>query len=152
MGINNREVNGKLKYRLLNDPSTLVLGPYNKGALNDQLNKRDTSEVPTVFIRNCNDRIWNRIYNLRVANPTLRIIIYKDELVKAFRCICYHPDIATAYSYVFRNYLVVPIRAIFEPSGRRFNLKARVPFKIGRGLPSSEVAGMDARSTGVQVF
>ena len=113
MGINIREVNGKLKYRLLNDPSTLVLGPSDEGALNDQLNKRDTSEVPTVFIGNCNDRIWTRIYNLRVANPTLRIIIYKDDLVKAFRRIRYHPDIANAYAYVFRNYLVVPIGAIF---------------------------------------
>ena len=101
MGINIREVNGELKYRLLNDLSTLVLGPSDEGALNDQLDKRDTSEVLTGFIRNCNDRIWTRIYNLRLANPTLRIIIYKDDLVKAFRRIRYHPDIATAYAYVF---------------------------------------------------
>ena len=113
MGINICEVNGKVKYGLLNDPLTLVLGPSDEGALNDQLNKKDTSEVPTVFIRNCNQRIWTRIYNLRVQNPTLRIIIYKDDLVEAFRRVCYHPDIAATYSYVFCNFLVIPIGAIF---------------------------------------
>ena len=82
MGINICEVNGKVKYGLLNDPLTLVLGPSDEGALNDQLNKKDISEV----------------YNLRVQNPTLRIIIYKDDLVKAFRRVqYYHPDIAATY-------------------------------------------------------
>lgn len=94
---------------LVNDPifrlwTIAAAGQYGRhlaaasdeGALNDQLNKKDTSEVPTIFIGSCTTRIWTCIYNLRIQNLHLRIIIYKDDLVKAFCRIWYHPDIAAS--------------------------------------------------------
>jgi len=115
MGIDIKQANGKLKHRLINDPSTPVLGPHDRGNVNMQLDKRDDDHVPSVHYGDANRRIWERIYNLRLRYPDDEIIIYKDDIVAAFRRGKYHPDIAVAYAYVFGSFLVIPIGGLFGP-------------------------------------
>jgi len=115
MGIDIKLSNGKLKHRLINDPSTPVLGPDDLGNVNMQLNKKDPDHVPPVHYGDANRRIWERIYNLRLQYPDDEIIIYKDDIVAAFRRGKYHPDIAVAYAYVFDKFLVIPIGGLFGP-------------------------------------
>jgi len=115
MGIAIRTVSGKVKHRLINDPSTPVLGPSDTGNLNAQLDKKNRDDVPKVFYGSANRRLWTRIYNLRIQNPCTDIILYKDDIVAAFRRGKYHPDIAVAYGYVFESFLVIPLGGLFGP-------------------------------------
>jgi len=115
MGIDIKLANGQLKHRLINDPSTPVLGPHDRGNVNMQLDKRNDDHVPSVHYGDANRRIWERIYNLRLRYPDDEIIIYKDDIVAAFRRGKYHPDIAVAYAYVFGPFLVIPIGGLFGP-------------------------------------
>ena len=40
-------------------------------------------------------------------------MIYKDDFVSAFRGICYHPDVLSAYAFVLGAYLVIPVGMVF---------------------------------------
>ena len=115
MGINVKTSNGKIKHRLINDPSTPVLGDDDHGNVNMQLDKRVPDDVPKVFYGDANRCIWQRIYNLRLKSPDEEIILYKDDIVAAFRRGKYHPDIAVAYAYVFGSFLIIPIGGLFGP-------------------------------------
>ena len=70
---------------------------------------------PKFFYGDANRRICQRIYNLRLKSPDEEIIIYKDDIVAAFRHGKYHPDIAVTYAYVFGSFLIIPIGGIFGP-------------------------------------
>ena len=115
MGIDIKMKDGEPKHRLINDPSTPVLGPLDSGNLNQQLDKRNPDHVPPVHYGSAIKRIWTRIYNLRIRRPNSEIIMYKDDIVAAFRRGKYHPDVAAAYAYVFLNWLVIPIGGLFGP-------------------------------------
>jgi len=97
MGINVKMSNEKIKHQLINDPSTPVLGDDDHGNVNMQLGKRVPDDVPKVFYGDANRSIWQRIYNLRLKSPDEEIILYKDDIVAAFRRGKYHQDIAVAY-------------------------------------------------------
>ena len=58
-------------------------------------------------------RLWHRVYNLRLSHPDEYIIIYKDNLVSAFRRLCYHPNVTAAYAFVLGAYLVIPVVMVF---------------------------------------
>ena len=106
-----RMKNGKTKGRQVNDPSALVTGPHDTGALNSYIDvERD---CPTVFYQTALDRILIRVYNLRAANPYIDIIVYKDDLVTAFRRVRYHPDISPAHCFVINDFLIIPIGMVF---------------------------------------
>ena len=57
--------------------------------------------------------LCRRVYNLCLNHPEEDIIIYKDDPVSVFRRICYHPDVAAAYTFVLGAYLVIPVGMVF---------------------------------------
>ena len=61
----------------------------------------------------CAQRLWHRVYNPRFNHPEEDIIIYKDDLVSAFRRICYHLDVTAAYTFVIGVYLVLLVGMVF---------------------------------------
>ena len=115
VGLVTKMVNDKTKHRVINDPSTAILGPLDSGALNHQMDKNNHTEVPPVFFGSAQRRILHRCYNLRISEPNKDIIIYKDDLVSAFRRIRYNPDISVAYAYVLTDFLILPIGGLFGP-------------------------------------
>ena len=108
-----RELKGKIKGRQVNDPSAHVTGPSDTGALNDHIHKSDPIAMPKVHYQSALQRLWTRVYNLRVAHPDEDIIVYKDDLVSAFRRVRYHPSVAAAYAYVLGLFLLIPIGMVF---------------------------------------
>ena len=115
LGVLIKERYGQLKYRQLNDLSTLVLGENDTGAPNSQLDKKNKDEVPPVYYGNAFTRFCSRIWNLRIEYPDDIVYIYKDDIVSAFRRSKYNPAIAIAYAYVFQDLLCIPLGALFGP-------------------------------------
>ena len=113
IGYATREVKGTIKGRPVNDPSALILGPDDSGALNSHIPKKDPLCVPPVHYQTALKRLWHRVYNLRIQHPTDDILIYKDDLVSAFRRLRYHPDIAAAYSFAVDSFWILPIGMVF---------------------------------------
>ena len=108
-----REHKGKIKGRQVNDPSALLSGPEDSGALNSHIDRSDPVAMPPVHYQSALQRLWTRIYNLRVRHPDEDICIYKDDLVSAFRRLRYHPDVAAAYAFVLGDFLIIPIGMVF---------------------------------------
>ena len=115
LGVLIKEQYGILKYRQLNDLSTLILGPSDTGAPNSQLDKKDVEDVPPVYYGNTFTRFCQRIWNLRIEYPDDIIYLYKDDIVSAFRRGKYNPAIAMAYAYVYKDWLCIPLGALFGP-------------------------------------
>ena len=69
--------------------------------------------MPLVHYQYALQRLWRRLYNLHRNHPEEYIIIYKDDLVSAFRRLCYHPDVAAAYTFVLSAYLVILLGMVF---------------------------------------
>ena len=113
LGFAVREHKGKIKGRQVNDPSALLTGPADSGALNSHIDRRDPVAMPPVHYQTALSRLWQRVYNLRIRHPNEDIMIYKDDLVSAFRRLRYHPDIAAAYSFVLGDFVVIPIGMVF---------------------------------------
>ena len=113
LGYTTREAKGKVKGRQVNDPSALITGPDDTGALNSHISRKDLVAMPPVYYQSALKRLWERVYNLRINHPHKDIIIYKDDLVSAFRSLRYHPDAALAYSYVLGKFLLIPIGMLF---------------------------------------
>ena len=105
----------KNKSRMTNDPSTHIHEDSDSGALNDQLDRKDHRHVPPVNYGSAFSRVLTRIWNLRISRPSSDIILYKDDLVSAFRRIRYHPDVVPAFLYVFDDLLLLPIGGLFGP-------------------------------------
>lgn len=113
LGYATREVKGKIKGRQVNDPSALVNGPDDTGALNSHISRSDPVAMPKVHYQTALKRLWQRVYNLRISHPDDDIIVYKDDLVSAFRRLQYHPDAAAAYAFVLGAFLIIPIGMVF---------------------------------------
>ena len=69
--------------------------------------------MPPVHFQSTLQRLWRRVYNIRLQNLDEDIIIYQDDLVSAFRSIFYHPDVASAYDFFLSPYLVIPVDMVF---------------------------------------
>ena len=69
--------------------------------------------MPPVYYQSVLQRLWRRVYNLCHNCQEEDIIIYKDDLVSTFRSICYHPDVAAAYSSVLGAILAIPVGMVF---------------------------------------
>lgn len=115
LGVLIKERYGILKYRQLNDLSSLILGAEDSGAPNSQLDKKNVEEVPPVYYGNAFTRLCQRVWNLRISYPDDVVYIYKDDIVSAFRRCKYNPAIAMAYAYVFQDLLCIPLGALFGP-------------------------------------
>ena len=104
-----RESKGKLKGRQCNDPSAHISGPTDTGAVNDHIPKGHPRRCPPVHYQTALARTWKRTYNLRLQHPNDDIIVYKDDLVAAFRRVRYHPDMSGTQCYVLTTFFVIPI-------------------------------------------
>ena len=55
----------------------------------------------------------NAIWNLRITYPTEDILLFDDDVKGAFRHNKYHPDIATAFSFIIEHLLYIPLGGTF---------------------------------------
>ena len=46
--------------------------------------RQDPAAIPLVHYQSALQRLWHRVYNLRLNYPEEDIITYKDDLVSAF--------------------------------------------------------------------
>ena len=60
------------------------------------------------------------IWNSRIFHPHSEILLFDDDVKGAFRHCKYHPDIATAFSFIMEKFLFIPLggtfRSITSPS------------------------------------
>ena len=106
----------KGKGRIVIDPST-HLDKYDQGALNDRIPKPGTSasldECPSITYSNALERHCTNIWNLRISYPREDLLQHTDDIEGAFHRIPYHPTLGICYSYVFEEFLVIPLGMIF---------------------------------------
>ena len=84
LGYATREMKGKVKGPPVNNPSALLTGPLDTGALNSHIHRDNPTKMPPVYYQTALKRLWKRTYNLRIQHPKEDIIVYKDNLVSAF--------------------------------------------------------------------
>ena len=106
-------VERKDKGRVVVDPSAHVADDTDTGALNDCMHKSDPVQCPPTFYASAQRRHWTHIWNLRVTHPREEIVLYKDDINAAFHRGRYHPDAASAYSYVWLEWLIIHVGLIF---------------------------------------
>ena len=53
------------------------------------------------------------IWNLRISNPHSDIFLFDDDVKSAFRQCKYHPDVASAFSFVISELLFIPLGGTF---------------------------------------
>ena len=53
------------------------------------------------------------IWNLRISYPQTDILLFDDDVKGAFRHCKYHPDVASAFSFIISNYLYIPLGGTF---------------------------------------
>ena len=53
------------------------------------------------------------VWNSRITHPNTDILLFDDDVKGAFRHCKYHPDIATAFSFIIANLLFVPLGGTF---------------------------------------
>lgn len=87
------------------------------GAPNAQIPRPSTlgreDENPTVYFASALRRHLEWIWNLRISHPSEDILQYGDDIHAAFRHVLYHPDMAIVFAYVFMQFLIIPVGAIF---------------------------------------
>ena len=71
-------------------------------------------------------RIWTRLYNLRITYPSTDIIIHANDVKSCFRQIKLHPDIMGAFSYIIANTLFLSCGL---PFGTDFSPQNWEPFR-----------------------
>ena len=131
LGYATRKHKGKFIERYVNDPSDLLLGPIDSGALNSHIYRQDPVTIPSVHYQSVLQLIWHRAYNIRLNHPEEDIIIYKDDLASAFRRLRYHPDVLAAYNFFLGTYLAIPVGMVFgsrDPPSLCCLLSKRRPF------------------------
>eukprot|EP00980_Cylindrotheca_fusiformis_P026673 scaffold16874_cov129-Cylindrotheca_fusiformis.AAC.1 len=70
-------------------------------------------ECPPVYYQSALHRLIARVMSMRMAQPTVPILVHADDISSAFRRILYHPDMACAFGYVFDEFLLVPVGEVF---------------------------------------
>ena len=53
------------------------------------------------------------IWNLRITYPDIDILLFDDDVKGAFRHSKYHPDVASAFSFIVANHLFIPMGGTF---------------------------------------
>ena len=53
------------------------------------------------------------IWNSRISHPHTDILLFDDDVKGAFRHCKYHPDIATAFSFIIAKFLFIPLGGTF---------------------------------------
>ena len=91
-------------------------GPDPEGAINTHIPKpkeQKELECPEVFYQFAFRRFLRHILRMRISCPNHPILLHADDIEAAFRRILYHPDLAVAFSYVYSDYLIVPVGQVF---------------------------------------
>eukprot|EP00980_Cylindrotheca_fusiformis_P003813 scaffold843_cov88-Cylindrotheca_fusiformis.AAC.2 len=70
-------------------------------------------ECPPVYYQTAFRRLLCRILQMRMACPGVPIMVHADDIASAFRRVLYHPDMASAFAYVFEDYLLLPVGGVF---------------------------------------
>ena len=87
------------------------------GCINDKIPNQGSAgnadECPGVHYGNAFQRTLTHIWNLRLQHPLEDILMHVDDIDAAFRRIVYHPDAATAFAYVFQEFLLIPVGQVF---------------------------------------
>ena len=73
----------------------------------------DLSKEPDIHYGTTFMRHLTRIWNLRISYPTTDILQWSDDVKGAFRHIKYNPEIASAFSFILQEFLVIPVGQIF---------------------------------------
>ena len=110
-------VQKKGRGRTVVDPTHLVNGDNDTGALNSYLDKSNPLQVPPVFYQSAQIRHWTHIYNMRITHKAEDILLYKDDIQAVFKRTRYHPDISITHAYVCLEWLLIPIGEIFGGRG-----------------------------------
>ena len=50
---------------------------------------------------------------MREAKPLTYILLHCDDMESAFRRVLYHPDLAVVFTYIFLNFLIIPVGQVF---------------------------------------
>lgn len=102
--------------RLALDPSNPV-EPTDIGTANSQIPDTGTEsrldENPECHYGTALQRYLTFLWNLRIDQPQQDILQFADDISGAFRRVLMHPDMATIFSTVFHNYLIMPVGCIF---------------------------------------
>ena len=106
----------KGKGRIIIDGST-KLAVEDTGAPNSHIPKCSTpgaeDECPKVYYGDALPRLLKQIWNLRIEYPREDLLLHSDDINAAFRRGTYHCDVAIVFTYVFMEYLLIPIGMIF---------------------------------------
>ncbi|MGL4349225.1 MAG: hypothetical protein ACRCT2_01365, partial [Plesiomonas shigelloides] len=105
---------GDPKPRLCVDPSTTI-SPTDIGNVNRHIPDPGVieDENPTIYYGTALIRYLVWIWNLRISFPEEDILQMTDDISAAFHRVLYHPDLAAAFATVWRQFLVIPVSAIF---------------------------------------
>jgi hypothetical protein len=97
--------------------NTTILGGNDDGAPNASIPAPGTvgrdDECPAVHYATAFQRHLSWIWNLRISHPTDDILQFGDDIHAAFHRMLYHPDIAIVFSFVFQEFLCIPVGTVF---------------------------------------
>ena len=68
---------------------------------------------PDIIYGSAFTRHLESIWNLRITYPTQDILLFDDDVKGAFRHTKYHPDVASAFSFIIENLLYIPLGSTF---------------------------------------
>lgn len=105
---------GDPKPRLCVDPSTRI-SPSDTGNVNHNIPDPgvDEDRNPSIHYGTALDRYLTWIWNLRISYPGEDILQMTDDISAAFHRVLYHPDMGPAFATVWRDYLIIPVLAVF---------------------------------------
>ena len=91
-------------------------GPNLEGSANTYIPKPSASNAdacPPVFYQHAFARHIRHLWRTRLTYPTEDILQHCDDIDAAFRRVLYHPDLALVFSYVFGDFLIIPVGQVF---------------------------------------
>ena len=68
---------------------------------------------PEIIYGNSFQRHLEGIWNSRITHPQSDILLFDDDVKGAFRHCKYHPDIASAFSFIMSGFLFIPMGNIW---------------------------------------
>ena len=68
---------------------------------------------PEIFYGNSFQKHLEGIWNSRITHPSSDILLFDDDVKGAFRHCKYHPDVASAFSFIISKFLFIPMGGTF---------------------------------------
>ena len=73
----------------------------------------DTDACPPVFYATAFMRHLQHLWRMRITFPVADILQHCDDIDAAFRRVLYTPELAIAFAYVFRGFVLIPVGQVF---------------------------------------